>query len=1387
MWQQVSDIVESTERIEALQHDILEAVRDVDQRQLLLSLKVTGNAIFDSCKTSGVEVPCLPGTQRRILKEIQDWTENPTGETILWLQGMAGTGKTSVALTVANALNERQPFTDGAKPPTTAFLGASFFFKQGDATRNSTSEFFPTLAWCLAGVLPDLKLHIADAIVKNLGIETKGPQQQLKELIVRPLSLLDEKSFVPFRLVVVVDALDECDEKEAEDLLGMLASLEHLSQVELRLLITSRREGNLLRGFRELPGELYRSLRLDKIELPTEGNEQIDDITLYLSRTLAGIAKKNDVEEDWITQAEIKKLREKANGLFIYAATTCRFLDTRDFDDKDARDQRLELIFDDEWETDGPQQTVDGIYIKVLKFSDIESSHKSLRDKLHFDIGRLLGFIAVLFEPASVATLGHFLPLMRDKLSGRLRRLHSIISVPENETSPIVLVHLSFRDFILSEKRSKQLPFRVEEVSMHREVFERCLELMFLDLRQDICDLVLPGKFVSDVLPSEIEQRIPQYLRYTCRYWVDHLAKLDHGRRTEAGLKDGGRVHVFLQEKLLYWLEVMAFIKETSSIILIINKLQNLINPTEHSDLSSLVYDIKHFVLSNRWIIENVPLQIYCSALLFCPKESVVRSHFQHLIPDWILQKPKTEERWNSELAALQGHTDDVRAVAMSPTDNLVASVSDDKTTRVWDYITGSERFTFRDPSHAVSVAFSSDGRKVASGCSSGRIQVRDLAKGTEVELFSDGSIEKFGFRPFRCIQTVAFSPTISSILASVSMKGKLRIWNVDDEREVFVRDVGGTSFYGGFAFSHDGRFMVTGCQSGLVTLWSVEQAEQEKTFNVQGEVYTLAFSMDGKTIIVGSSSGTSHWDIASTERKSFEKDARLYLIAFCPPDGEKVAYGQSDGIIDLCDTGTGDLVGRLSTQHSTNSISWSRDGTLLALGDRDGSTIQLWDTTSAAHTVLREPIEDAPGTVQLLPDVNMAVSLSYARAAKLWQVADGDVHKLLGPVRNIKCSPDGEFVLLQLDGDRFQLWDKAMKNKQATFEEMIDVCFLASSNRMALLSRDGHVQVLDNSEDSSVFKEVSSLHVNDISVLYLSPNGQLAGLHHCPPGGGEATLQMWDLAKKKKLATISHLQDMYEVEFSPNNDFFYMRGIGQAPRQGKPPREEEEDYIKLFYAPTGKEICTFAEGLDLKFCPASQLFALKRIIYPQTIFVMDITTRRKKFTLNVREGQVHEMAISAAGKLAAISSRRRHEGSSIIHLWNIVTGEKIGRCVVDVNDCYTTFSFSSDLKCLESSRGRLPLPTIPADKEDAGEEGRDLENCLYVGEHWIFQGFDRLMWLPPAYRVAQSRDKYVDLREGTLALAHWGDSAKFIKFALDKTPVAKSYGTRSGPSDSLH
>lgn len=153
----------------------------------MLRLPIAADAAFDSAKVLSAQSFCLEGTQHDILYKIGDWAEDPSGELILWLYSMAGTGKSSIALTVADALKHRRPLTTGRDPPRTAFLGASFFFKQVDSTRNDIQRFFTTIAWSLAEVFDDFKPLLAHAVGDNLTIGTKAPQQQLQHLLVETL------------------------------------------------------------------------------------------------------------------------------------------------------------------------------------------------------------------------------------------------------------------------------------------------------------------------------------------------------------------------------------------------------------------------------------------------------------------------------------------------------------------------------------------------------------------------------------------------------------------------------------------------------------------------------------------------------------------------------------------------------------------------------------------------------------------------------------------------------------------------------------------------------------------------------------------------------------------------------------------------------------------------------------------------------------------------------------------------------------------------------------------------------------------------------------------------------------------------------------------------
>ena len=177
--------------------------------------------------------------------------------------------------------------------------------------------------------------------------------------------------------------------------------------------------------------------------------------------------------------------------------------------------------------------------------------------------------------------------------------------------------------------------------------------------------------------------------------------------------------------------------------------------------------DAKIFLLSNRYIIETAPLQIYASALLFTPHESLVRNYFGNSIPSWILNQPEIVAPWNPGLQILSGHKDNVYCIAFSP-DGLLASESSGEL-RVWDPLTGRLIQSFQAHQEPIwAIAFASNGR-LATASSDHSIGIWDPKLGIRLHSLQGHS---------EPVRELAFAP--DNTLASGSETGVVKTWNID-------------------------------------------------------------------------------------------------------------------------------------------------------------------------------------------------------------------------------------------------------------------------------------------------------------------------------------------------------------------------------------------------------------------------------------------------------------------------------------------------------------------------------------------------------------------------------------------------------------------------------
>ncbi|EHA24790.1 hypothetical protein ASPNIDRAFT_139302, partial [Aspergillus niger ATCC 1015] len=568
-------------------------------------LPLVGEATFGSLADQN-KPECLEGTQTKILREIQTWIESPDDSQIFWLRGMAGTGKSTISRTLAAACQQGKSLIPNGPPlPVNVCLGASFFFDRTKPGRNSVEKLFPSISNKLAYSFPDSRDKICQAILDNQSIGNQNLHNQWSKLISEPLLTLDKELLLPVTLVLVLDALDE-------------------SQARTTVSI------------------LY-------------------DITFYLEHQVKRIVSQATVNYSeslakstcWLSQDEERKvvraLADKSDGLFIYAATACRFLDgvDCDFDDLQARMREISGYSS---EVDSPQDNLDQMYNQILKYSIMYSSRKIKSEKKDFYelFERMIGAVVVLAEPLTIATLEDLLDFAGKETKTRrlLNSLSSVISCGVSFGSPIQLLHMSFRDFLVGQPNRRCLydEFCIDPRKAHRALFESCLKLLSSTLKQDICSLEDPSFLAKDIGSSLLDRHVRVSVRYASQYWSHHLQ--------QAGVKllDNDCVHEFLQKHFLCWLEVMSLLQMIPTAIVNTIQLESYFASLPRdgrAGLQDMVSDMKRFMLASKNEIENAPLQVYRSALIFAPKQSICRKTFQSSIPKIYSRLPKVKEKWD--------------------------------------------------------------------------------------------------------------------------------------------------------------------------------------------------------------------------------------------------------------------------------------------------------------------------------------------------------------------------------------------------------------------------------------------------------------------------------------------------------------------------------------------------------------------------------------------------------------------------------------------------------------------------------------------------------------------------------------------------------------------
>jgi len=366
----------------------------------------------------------------------------------------------------------------------------------------------------------------------------------MEKLIVGPL----KKSRIS--TLIVVDALDECkDEEPASAILSVLGQF--LSEIpRVKFFLTGRPEPRIQKGFNlPLLGKATNIFVLHNVKPDLIKN----DIQLFLKHSFLKIADHWSGLEGWPTAKQLEDLCGRAEGLFVYAVATVKFVDHKFHNPRQQLDRLLQSPESSDYEGKTkfrPNMTLDLLYLSILQ--QAFGTNDPEDDPM---IRSVLSAVVLSSNPLSPSTIATLLEFDRELVFRLLSLVHSLL-ILQKDFNPVRPFHKSFPDFITNPIRCTNERFHISPSSHHPELLVGCLRLMNQELRVNICNLsdTTTNREIIN-LGEVVEKSINPALQYACRSWYKHLTE---GAIHKLAITSV--LHHFLEKKFLFWLEVLSVI-----------------------------------------------------------------------------------------------------------------------------------------------------------------------------------------------------------------------------------------------------------------------------------------------------------------------------------------------------------------------------------------------------------------------------------------------------------------------------------------------------------------------------------------------------------------------------------------------------------------------------------------------------------------------------------------------------------------------------------------------------------------------------------------------------------------------------------------------------------
>ncbi|RPA83333.1 WD40 repeat-like protein [Ascobolus immersus RN42] len=1236
---------------------------------------------------------CTQGTRVDLLNEIEAWARSTVSHhdsrRVFWLTGNAGTGKSTIALTVASRFSGSRDI-----------LAPSYFFSRSNGDLSNAKKFFFTLAESLLRQIPEIAPFVREETRNESPdqILMKPMKVQCRQLLNRPLQSLarhfQRHQLQSKTIVFVIDGLDECndegDASQAIQLLGEVAQDCSSGPLTIKLLATSRPELHLENAYRSSA----LSSSLQRVDLGNIDRVQVDsDIRAFLRAELGRLYFEKTgglvsaaAGKGWPDEATIYSLSENANGLFIYASQICRFLATKT--------KTLGLQAGLEYVLEHYKE-LDDLYMGVLKdcIKDLEDVPDSKYKQLSFDyLGQYLGCIALQFTALNVGSVAQISFLPEDSVASMTQALRSVLDFDKIGVGEIQVYHSTFRDFLLEKKRSGD-NFWVDEKLAQQRILNGCRTIMERALTHpNICALTSPSSHSSDAEKSVVAQKLSVDVNYACRYWLAHLRHCSLTVLCPGSGTVGAELVEFFRGRFMYWTEALSLMNLLSDGIRGVTLVLRFIEK-ESIDFENPLYQMlsnaERFLLKHRKILETAPLQAYTLGRTFSPR---------------------------SFLHAFNYSNDDLRRI------NLVGENWDP----LLQIFLPSEQV---DDTHDMieTLSFSSDGTVVALATGSTKIGVHikfwDMRTGLllETETIFVGSAFELNPERNNSMQLL-FSPNGKLIVLTLGPIGMRDPWNL--EKSVRLLDLAKKAPY---------------------KPWTIQDTWELES-RATGRIRNVSFSADSTLLAMNTSSAIWLWDLAKNEitKEGVGFCNPLQLISFSPSNHGLLACGFQDGSIafwNVVSSSSGETLrvikhdtinGLKSNKSQTSSkhppkltkpidlLVFSKDGTQIAYGAESmiGICEIATSTCSFSASVKRcsncrfvyrsiqpSPFSKETSSFVIIRYCACGVVLSCAISGAVlgrFRLSTVSCRENVYPVRRATLSPDGKLAALlacqEVSGRLLCLWDATFEVKSsATKLPSTPLKFYPNiSIKISAIrfSPDGEFVATGSESPKGTVKiwntatgrlySVLEGFTGPITALDISPDGA-----YIATGSTDCTVRLLPVARKGTIlakltdSILSQMLDILPIRlqgirecltFSDKN-MGHLRHVTFSPPDGRILASTSYDgIIRLWNLATMEKFAELVVDDEMKKRPWMFTQSPYAVFSPDGTFVAGVVGGREILPLSPSKATADQLELGLSNKF----------GLELVNIgvWQVETGKRVATL---------TWKAASDKRAQEPNRDYTP------------------------------------------------------------------------------------------------